>query len=482
MKAMDANLKPLLSKRFVSGVGLALVWPLFSLLPAGAQVQENDHLWPPGLERVRQKAELWTLIEDGHPAADIALVGEAQDELVLNTLAWLNSFLRRNTQASLPIGGQELLQPGKRHLVVAVGQPQALAAWTQAKRLELPAQVGDQGFVLQRLADAQAGELLVCWAPTALGCRYGVIELLREVELAGHSARLSVGRIVERPQFPVRICYVNFAEHMQNAFNPNLLFDVPANRWTLADWERFIDMISAFRYNVFEFWLVPSLFSPEALKGGKIQRQFAETMGRVIAYAKRRGLAVHPILTVNTVGFDWHFHCPKVPKEHDELVALWDHWARAMRECPSIGFFPGDPGGCTKNGCNAETFVDLCLELAQVVRKHNPQMRIEVGTWGEPFGGWGVPLWTGKPDRAEQSMNYLLARLPDFPPGTFTSINLGFSPDSLPTHGGDGRPFARRAAQLVPVLTWDYSVTEGAPSGGEPPAARHEAGRLPRHH
>jgi hypothetical protein len=426
-----------------------------------ALAQRTDHAWPQGLQRVRERAEPWRLVEEGQPAADIVLLGEGQDELVRTAADWINGFLRRTTGAALPVGGEELLTPGKRHLVAVIGQHKALTAWTQAGRSEFPDQVGDQGFVLQRLADPQAGELLICWSPTALGCRYGLIELLREIELTGRSASVSAVRIVERPQFPVRICYVNFAEHMQNAFNPNVLFDVPASRWTLADWERFIDMVSAFRYNVFEFWLVPSLFSPEALQGGKMPRQFAETMSHVIAYAKRRGVAVHPIQAVNTVGFDWHYHCPKVPQEHDELVALWDHWSRALRDCPSMGFFPGDPGGCTKNGCTAETFIDLCLELSQVIRKNSPQMRVEVGTWGEPFGGWGVPLWSGKPDRAERAMKYLLAKLPEFPPGTFTSINLGFSPDCHPTHGGDGRPFARQVAELVPVLTWDYSVTEG---------------------
>ena len=115
-----------------------------------------------------------------------------------------------------------------------------------------------------------------------------------------------------------------------------------------------------------------------------------------------------------------------------------------------------------RNGCTDETYVDLCLELSKIVRRNNPGVKIEVGTWGEPMGGWGVPLWTGTPDRAAKAMRNFLRRLPEFPEGTFTSINLGFSPDCLPnTHGGDGRPYAREAARICPVLTWDYSVTEG---------------------
>jgi hypothetical protein len=331
-----------------------------------------------------------------------------------------------------------------------------------AGKIALPSQVGDQGFVIHRASNTQAGEVLVCWSPAAIGCRYGLIEILRSLEVEAKTTGTRLARVVERPQFPVRICYVNFAEHLQNAFNPNVLFDIAVNRWSREDWERFIDMLSAFRYNVFEFWLVPTLFSPEALQGGKIPSQFAETMNHVIAYAKCRGVAVHPIQAVNTVGAKWEFRCPRVPKERAEIVALWDHWSRALQGNEFIGFFPGDPGGCTKNGCTPETYLDLCLELSNVVRKNNPAVKIEVGTWGEPFGGWGVPLWTGKPDRAAQSMKQLLAKLREFPPGTFTSINLGFSPDCHPnSHGGDGRPYAREAAKICPVLTWDYSVTEG---------------------
>ncbi|MDR3199132.1 MAG: hypothetical protein LBU34_14790, partial [Planctomycetaceae bacterium] len=38
--------------------------------------------------------------------------------------------------------------------------------------------------------------------------------------------------------FPVRIHYVNFAEHLQNAYNVNVLFESEINRWNLTDWEQ----------------------------------------------------------------------------------------------------------------------------------------------------------------------------------------------------------------------------------------------------
>lgn len=430
----------------------------------GSKSDGAEEIWPRGLQRVREKStEPWRFVDQGRPVADVVLLGKCRDdELVRSAAEWLAGFIRRATQATLPIGDEALLSAGKRHLLVAVGDHPFITRLVQAGQLSLPREVGNQGFLIQRANDPAAGELLVCWSPAAIGCRYGLIEILRTLNVGPDSAAMYLARVVERPQFPLRICYVNFAEHLQNAFNPNVLFDVPVNRWSREDWDRFIDMVSGFRYNIFEFWLVPTLFSPEALQGGKIQREFAETMNHVIAYGKRRGVAVHPIQAVNTVGAKWEFRCPHVPKEHAEIVALWDHWSRALQGNEYIGFFPGDPGGCTKNGCTPQTYVDLCLELEKVVRKNNPAVKIEVGTWGEPFGGWGVPLWTGKPDRTAQSMKYFLAKLPEFPAGTFTSINLGFSPDCHPTsHGGDGRPYAREAARLCPVLTWDYSVTEG---------------------
>ncbi len=418
-------------------------------------------IWPKGLERRRESAPSpFILSEKDREPADLVLL--ADGELARNAAEWLTGFVQRAAGTSIPILAADRLKASGRHILATVGNTHPLIRkLAELGQLHLDPRVGPQGFVLERVSDSQWGELLVCWSPAELGCRYGLIEILRSLRPAGRSVVTDIGLVVERPQFPVRICYVNFAEHLQNAYNPNLLFESAVNRWTRPDWERFIDMLSAFRYNVFEFWLVPTLFSPEALAGGKIQADFAATMQGVIAYAKRRGLRVHPIVTVNTVGQAWHYHCPKDPKEHAEIVALWDHWARALKGIDSIGFFPGDPGGCTRNGCTAETFIDLCLELSPVVRRSNPDLAVEVGTWGEPFGGWGVGLWTGKPDRAAQAMKYFLAKLPDFPPGTFTSINLGFSPDCTASHGGDARPYAKEAAKTHTVLTWDYSVTEG---------------------
>jgi len=438
-----------------------ILFTAISLMVSWTALAGDTDTRPSGLERTREKADKpFVLASNGQSPAKLVIL--ADSELVTNAADWLNQYMHQVAGTTLERIPVDQMLPGGRYLVAAVGEQNAIALQPVALRsLHIEPLVGPQGFVIQRLSDPDNRQLLVCWSPSELGCRYGLIEILRSLKVEGRTVHTNIGRIIDHPQFPMRICYLNFAEHLQNAYNPNVLFDVPNNRWSRREWERFIDMISAYRYNVFEFWLVPTLFSPEASSGGGIQTEFAETMNYIIAYAKRRGVRVHPIVTINCVGRDWHYHCPKDPREHDELVALWDYWSRALKGNDMFGFFPGDPGGCTRNGCTPETYIDLCLELATVVRKNNPAAAIEVGTWGEPFAGWGVKLWTGNENRATRAMEYFLARLPAFPPGTFTSINLGFSPDGLPTYGGDARPYARRAAQTRPVLTWDYSVTEG---------------------
>ena len=83
-----------------------------------------------------------------------------------------------------------------------------------------------------------------------------------------------------------------------------------------------------------------------------------------------------------------------------------------------------------------------------MVRRNHTEARIEIGTWGEPIGGWGVPLWTGKPDRAKKAMDYFLARLPQFPPAplpasTWVSVPMPPRPMeamAVPMPRGQRRP------------------------------------------
>lgn len=287
--------------------------------------------------------------------------------------------------------------------------------------------------------------------------------------------------------FVHRACYVNFAEHLQNAWNPNLYYPDAPNQWATADWQAFFRMLSAFGYNVFEYWLPPTLMDRPALAGGAVYREFARQMRQATELAHAAGLRVKFIVAVNTIGPQWHFACPRDPIEHQLILDLWRHWLRALPGTDIVGIFPGDPGGCNRNGCTHETFVDLALELCGVIQREQPRAVVEVGTWGTPFTGWGddlisppdwngdfAPLlrqqlpggafahiWNGGPARARAAMDAFLRRLPEFPADALVAINLGFSPDGDATMGGDARAWARAIAQQRAITTWDYSLSEG---------------------
>ncbi len=288
--------------------------------------------------------------------------------------------------------------------------------------------------------------------------------------------------------FAHRSCYVNFAEHLQNAWNPNVLYPGAPNRWAPAEWRAFFAMIRAFGYTHFEYWLPPTLFDHPTLAGDPVSRAVAAEMRAVTDWAHEAGLKTILLASPACIGAAWRFPCPNDPADRRLILDLWRHWTRALPETDMFSIFPGDPGGCNRNGCDHTTFIDLALEIAGVARDASPSCHIQIGTWGTPFTGWGddlarIPGWTGDwktltdssrwpagtrchiwnggPARAERAMNDLLRRLPAFPAETVVALNLGFSPDGDATMGGDARAYAREIAKVRPIVTWDYSASEG---------------------
>lgn len=283
-------------------------------------------------------------------------------------------------------------------------------------------------------------------------------------------------------------CYINFAEHLQNRWNVNILYPGAPNEWSTEDWRRFLTMIRSFGYTCFEYWIVPTLFDRPALQGGGIYESFASTMRQVTEIAHEVGLKTKYLIAVNCIGPDWYYACPNDPKDLQLIRDLWRHWARELPKTDIVGIFPGDPGGCNRNGCTHEDFISLALGLVEVVRLENPTAQFELGTWGTPFSGWGddlrhVPnwdgtwkmlcdpdnqtpetpchIWNGNRERAQIAMEYFMKRLPEFPKDMMVAINLGFSIDGDDTLGGDATNWARAISNTHPITTWDYSLAEG---------------------
>jgi len=289
--------------------------------------------------------------------------------------------------------------------------------------------------------------------------------------------------------FSHRASYINFAEHLQNAWNPNMYFPGAPNEWSVEDWGSYFKMIKAFGFNIFEFWLVPTLFDRPALEGGEAQKKFAENMRNIIKVAHENGIKVKTICSTNTVGPEWYFACLNDPEDRKLSYDLWEHWMKELEGIDYVGIFPGDPGGCNRNGCTYKTYIDYAIELMHnVVLKHHPDAICTLGTWGTPFSGWDkdlheVPnwdgswgmlidplyatpeipchIWNGDKTRAKEAMEYLISKLPEFPENAIIEINLGFSPDATHIMGGNAKKWAREIAKQRDIVTWDYSLAEG---------------------
>ncbi|HOX36881.1 MAG TPA: hypothetical protein PL033_02740 [Candidatus Brocadiia bacterium] len=290
------------------------------------------------------------------------------------------------------------------------------------------------------------------------------------------------------PCFKHRSCYVNFASHLLNSWNANMIFPDAPHAWSAADFERFFDMLRSFGFTCFEFWLIPAMYDPKALECGEKYSRFAGIMRSVISAAHERGLMVKFINGPNCIGREWRFACPNDPDDLELIRKLWRHWNRELAGADIVGVFPGDPGGCNRNGCDHRTYIELALRLMEITLQENPAAETELGTWGTPFSGWGEDLyncpgwdgswkmmldgaakanppqchiWNGKPERAKRAMDELMKRLPEFPENTSVAINLGFSGDADATAGGDAREYVREVAKSRRINSWDYSVTEG---------------------
>lgn len=274
-----------------------------------------------------------------------------------------------------------------------------------------------------------------------------------------------------------RIYYNNFAGHLLNAYNPNMLYPGLPYQWTDENWAGLLKMVAGFGFNVFEFWLEPRLFSQEALET-EYGNKFIQQMRYIVEQAHALGLQVEMIAGLATSGSDWRTLCPNLPDEWQEIQRLWRQWMERLPGIDIVGIFPGDPGACSRNGCTALTYIDKSIEIAHQIVQYSPEVEVEFNTWGPPFFGWGnlrspenwqgefIPeyqhtAWDFDAQRADESMNHLLNQLHDFPAKTSISINMGFNGDGNPEGEQDARSWVVKIAEQRPVYTWDFSLTEG---------------------
>ena len=283
--------------------------------------------------------------------------------------------------------------------------------------------------------------------------------------------------------YKIRTCYLNFAEHLQNAWNVNFIYGDTEEAWSEGDWDAFLAEIAAFGFTNFQFWIPPTL-----AKASAERERCVAAIQMILNLCHKNGLTANPMLAINTFGAEWYFACPNDPRDKARIMELWSFYAEKLPDADIFTIFPGDPGGCCRNGCTHKTFISLAAEIAHLLKKANPYIKVDVGTWGTPFTGWGEDMrpikdWDGtfamliNPELADPSvpchiwnrsekgaiscMEDFISMLDLFPKDTSFAINAGFNPDAEPIGGFEGLSWAKRVSKTHAVGSWDYSASEG---------------------
>jgi hypothetical protein len=110
-----------------------------------------------------------------------------------------------------------------------------------------------------------------------------------------------------QPAFQHRSYYLNFGSHLLNNWNVNMFFPDAPCRWDKQQCANFLDMIKAFGFTCFEFWLEPTIFAPGALAGERPYSLFAAAMQEVIELAHERDIKVRWTAVANALQNTKHF-------------------------------------------------------------------------------------------------------------------------------------------------------------------------------
>jgi hypothetical protein len=131
--------------------------------------------------------------------------------------------------------------------------------------------------------------------------------------------------------------------------------------------------------------------------------------------------------------------------------------------------FPGDVGGCMESGCGPETYVDLALEVNDIIKKNNPNAVLDFNVWF--FFGWGPDFAFedfNTDGRVDRGYKYLISKLKQFPPTTIFTLNINdFTSQphvrNASFGGGSTAEYMREiSAQGHVIQTWTYhNIAEG---------------------
>jgi hypothetical protein len=469
----------------VVGARGALKTALLAVVAAGAAWSAVQETAPPDryyrqVQRTFEAGPAFALVEGGRPAFDI-LPADSKDEILSTAAADFGRYFRERWQS----GPALVRRPGdsRKALIVLASQANlGRLPGSLRQAAGTPGPLAAEAFLIQWAALAGGRPVLFCVGGSPIGARYALSEIIRRMERGADSAVVRINRLRDEPYSSFRAVYINDSAHQVNNYSPNLIFPVPTYRWPIDKWQRYLDQLAFFRFNVLMIWITPQMYTPRVFSGGEEFTYFRDTMRAIGQYGRPRGITLCLVNGVN-VSVDagtrldsipaykelplYRYLSPLKPDEKKLNLALWDYWSKAIPEVGIWELFPGDPGGCHEEGCGPETYVDLALELTAIIKRNNPSARIDFCPW--QFFGWG-PSWPAEfrkdTRRVDRGYEYLMSKLDAFPPDTMFSPNLNDFTSERPIAGagfggGSTVKYIERMARAHMVHTWTYFSTEG---------------------
>ena len=91
--------------------------------------------------------------------------------------------------------------------------------------------------------------------------------------------------------YAIRTCYLNFAEHLQNAWNVNFMYGNTEEAWGEKEWDAFLREVAAFGFTNFQFWIPPTLAKPS-----EERERCVDDIRMVLRLCHKNGLTANPML------------------------------------------------------------------------------------------------------------------------------------------------------------------------------------------
>jgi len=256
----------------------------------------------------------------------------------------------------------------------------------------------DEAFLLDSRRGAKGATVLLV-GKTGSGLRSGVGRLISRI--ANHGSRLTMegGREVNDPFIKMRMVIVGAAGRRQCP-DGSPFKDIDFETWSLERLRAYPRMFWQFGFNTIEFGENGGYGS---LRGERLER----TRQHALALAKgtRDARMYTSFSTWGDCPYDeGATYCWNDPKERLGLTEYIESMGGIYgKYIDHLNVHIGDPGGCTRNGCEPyKTPQQITNAYLQVFRKYNPKVMASLSTWANSA------FWLHSPAPVDMS-NYIEA-------------------------------------------------------------------------